>query len=418
MTELEHILYLTTDGLTDPLGQSQILPYLRLLSHDYQITIISLEKPSRLKKENLLRKSLSTGHLQWIPLTYHKRPPVIAAMWDLYRMKRRAEKLCRHKIVRIVHTRSYLAGLIGLSLLKNFQIKMLFDPRGLWIDERIEGRIWNMANPMYRLIVKHLRKKESSLYQKADAVVLLTEKARNYLLQHPPLKPTTSLIKVIPCCADETLFNRSALSSGKIDRLRDQLGVKAEDFLMTYHGSLGTWYRIHEVIDFFCMLHSKNKYARFLLITNNDDNAFKAYWKKQGLTQDMLISVQAQRNEVPYYLALAHLAVFFINPVGSKLASSPTKMAEIILMDIPFVTNAHIGDVDELIKRTEQAKLVDDFSTTSYVKAIEEILHPKIPGKEIYLKNYFSLQRGVSIYKEIYAELMADNEQVTFARKY
>ncbi len=417
MNELKHILYLTTDGLTDPLGQSQILPYLKLLAQYYKITIISFEKPSRLKKEKILQKELSQGSLQWIPLTYRKRPPVVATLWNLYLMKRRAKKLCRQYTVHIVHTRSYLAGLIGLSLMRNFQIKMLFDPRGLWIDERIEGHIWNITNPMYWLIVRYLRKKESSLYQKAHAVVLLTEKARTHLLQHPQLKPKTTLIKVIPCCADETFFNRSALSSDKVDRLRNQLTVKAEDFLLTYHGSLGTWYRIHEVIDFFCALRSKNKYARFLLITHDDDSAFKAYWKKLGLSQYLLISVRAQRNEVPYYLALAHLAVFFINPVFSKLASSPTKMAEIILMDIPFVTNAHIGDIDELIKRTEQAKLVDDFSTNSYLNVLDEILPTKMLTEEGYLKDYFSLQRGVGIYTEIYAELIAGNEQVTFPQQ-
>ena len=44
----KNILYLSYDGLTDPLGQSQILPYLAGLSEaGYTITIISFEKPDR-----------------------------------------------------------------------------------------------------------------------------------------------------------------------------------------------------------------------------------------------------------------------------------------------------------------------------------------------------------------------------------
>ena len=41
---MNKILYLTYDGLTDPLGQSQILPYLIKLSLDNEIHIISAEK--------------------------------------------------------------------------------------------------------------------------------------------------------------------------------------------------------------------------------------------------------------------------------------------------------------------------------------------------------------------------------------
>lgn len=417
MAELKHILYLTTDGLTDPLGQSQILPYLRLLSQDYQITVISLEKPFRIRNENPLEENVFGKSLQWIPLTYRRNPPVVGTLWNLYLMKQRAKRLCRHQTIHIVHARSYLAGIIGLSLIRNFKVKMLFDPRGLWIDERIEGHIWNMANPMYWLIVRYLRKKEFTLYREAHALVLLTEKVRTFLLQHPHLKPKTSLIKVIPCGADEAIFNQRALRVDKIERLREQLELKDEDFLLSYHGSLGTWYRIGEVIDFFCVFRSRNKYARFLLITHDDDNSFKDLWQKHRLSPDLLISVKASREEVPYYLALTNLAVFFINPVFSKLASSPTKMAEIVLMDIPFVTNARIGDVDDLIKHSEQAKIVEDFSTTSYLHAIEEILISKEPTKECYLKVYFSLQRGVKIYKEIYAELIAANEQVTFSQQ-
>jgi hypothetical protein len=38
-------LYLTRDGLLEPLGQSQVMAYLRGLSRDYKITLITYEKP-------------------------------------------------------------------------------------------------------------------------------------------------------------------------------------------------------------------------------------------------------------------------------------------------------------------------------------------------------------------------------------
>ena len=44
------ILYLSYDGMTDPLGQSQVLPYLTNLDNDREIHIISCEKASAFKK--------------------------------------------------------------------------------------------------------------------------------------------------------------------------------------------------------------------------------------------------------------------------------------------------------------------------------------------------------------------------------
>ena len=46
------VLYLTYDGLTDPLGQSQILPYLKMLStKGAEISIISFEKKQRFAEQ-------------------------------------------------------------------------------------------------------------------------------------------------------------------------------------------------------------------------------------------------------------------------------------------------------------------------------------------------------------------------------
>jgi hypothetical protein len=44
----QNILYLSYDGMTDPLGQSQVLPYLCGLSQKgYRFTLVSCEKPER-----------------------------------------------------------------------------------------------------------------------------------------------------------------------------------------------------------------------------------------------------------------------------------------------------------------------------------------------------------------------------------
>ncbi|RYG29944.1 MAG: glycosyltransferase, partial [Chitinophagaceae bacterium] len=43
---MKHILFLSYDGMTDPLGQSQVIPYLKgLTAAGYRFTILSCDKP-------------------------------------------------------------------------------------------------------------------------------------------------------------------------------------------------------------------------------------------------------------------------------------------------------------------------------------------------------------------------------------
>ena len=62
------VVFLSYDGITDPLGQSQILPYLFGLSSNknYKITIVSFEKTENYHQNkvfilNKLKKKILTG---------------------------------------------------------------------------------------------------------------------------------------------------------------------------------------------------------------------------------------------------------------------------------------------------------------------------------------------------------------------
>ena len=96
-------LYLSYDGLTDPLGQSQILPYLFGLSknNNCKITIVSFEKKENFSSNyQLISNKLKENKINWIPLKYSKRPPIISTIWDIYKLNKTVKNLinkARHK---------------------------------------------------------------------------------------------------------------------------------------------------------------------------------------------------------------------------------------------------------------------------------------------------------------------------------
>ena len=68
-------LYLTYDGLLDPLGRSQVVPYLeRFAREGLEVTVISFEKmgASPLNEKRRVQQKLAEQGIEWIPLRYHK----------------------------------------------------------------------------------------------------------------------------------------------------------------------------------------------------------------------------------------------------------------------------------------------------------------------------------------------------------
>jgi len=413
---MANVLYLTTDGLTDTLGFSQILPYLKnLATKGHLIFIISLEKPQRSAEVKAVKEELIGSGLHWIPLIYHKTPRIFATISDLKQLKKVAISILDKEKIDIIHARSYLAGLVGLSLKKKWNVRFLFDTRGFWIDERIEGEIWNVSNPIYKIAIAYLRKKERQLFKTADGVVVLTERAKIYLSSHESLKPETTLVTVIPCCADECVFSPEQISYEEIKKRRQGLDLAISDIVISYHGSLGTWYLIDELIDFFVILIKRYPEAKLLLVSRDETSGYLDRWKKKGLLLEDLRIITATRSEVPLLLALSDLCVFFIKPVFSKIASSPTKMAEIIFMKRPFVTNSGIGDVDRFAEEIGKNRIINEFSSFEYERVINSLsLSQKEPGDYTNLYEFYSLKRGIELYHSMYEQLISQTNPVTF----
>ena len=65
--------------------------------------------------------------------------------------------ILRNKI-NIIHARIYIPALIGFYIKFFFNIKLIFDMRGFWIDERIEWNLWK-KNTFNYFFFKYFEKK-------------------------------------------------------------------------------------------------------------------------------------------------------------------------------------------------------------------------------------------------------------------
>jgi len=405
--DVRRALYLTYDGLTDQLGRSQILPYLEgLAARGHRITVVSCEKPDRLQADGeRVRAMCAQAGIEWQPLRYHKRPPVLSSAIDVLQMKRRAIELQRGQPFDLVHCRSYMAAFIGHSLKRRFGVPFLFDMRGFWADERFELGLWPSGNPVYRLAYHWFKRWEVRFFRDADAIVSLTNSARNELLSWPDPRRPGGPISVIPCCVDLELFEPAGGRARRAGRQR--LGLSDDRKVLVYVGSLAPGYFMDALFGLFRAFRATRPGARYLFVSNHSRAEVLDVARPRGVEPHEIITVAARREEVPSLIGAADLGASFKQGSFSAKACSPTKVGEMLAMGVPVVANSGVGDMAELIGGTGAGAILDRFDDASFAAAIAKVEDAGLSREQIRAVacKSMALQDGIERYDAIYRSI-------------
>ena len=404
------ILFISYDGMTDPLGQSQVIPYLQGLSKNgFQLFILSCEKQSAfLQNETAVKKMLAGYNIQWVPIDYTKKPPVLSTIKDIIKLKKKAKQIHRLYDIDMVHTRPGIPALVGLWMKQTLGIKFLHDIREFYAESRVDGGMWNMNNSLYKMVYRYFIKKEKEQVAVSDGIVCLTYAAEKIIRQLPEYKSSIPLA-VIPCSADMDLFDPSTITAAQKQQLQNELNIGEKDLIISYLGSIGGWYMTSEMLRFCKRLSNKIPQARFLFISPHLHDVIASEAAKYGLPADKLIVKYGNRAEVPALLSLSNYSIFFIKPCYSKLSSSPTKHGEIMAMGIPVITNSGVGDVKEIVNKYHGGYVLDDFTDKAFDAVVDSILGKKIFDADE-IRNgaieFYSLEKAVEQYTVIYRKIL------------
>lgn len=367
--KISAILYISYDGLLDPLGGSQILPYLySIASHPRPLHIVSFEKPARFVVGAVeLRAQLAKRGIVWTPLSFTTRFGKLGKAWDLLHMYITCLVLhLRHKFDAI-HCRSYQAMQVGCMLHQLTGVRTIFDMRGLWVDERLDGGLWSLDHWLDKQLYFIYKRIERHLLLCASHVVVLTDRVVPELkkLSRQMMAPVT----VIPCCADFEHFMMPSAEARRV--MRAQIGVKSNARLISYLGSLGTWYMLEDILRFFAEAVDNHDDVHLMLITRDWCAEHEVLVKSMGLDplRSHIHVRPATRDQVPGLLGASDVMLSFIKPAYSKIASSPTKLAEAFAVGVPVISNAGVGDVDQITQDLD-AGVVFDLADASAMKRV------------------------------------------------
>jgi len=270
MNHPKKIIYITYDGVLEPLGQSQVLKYISKSNYNKNILLLSFEKEKNFtNKKNLdyTKNIINDANIKWEYFFYSNKFWILSKIIDMLKIIYFIFKTkIKHK-VKIIHARSYLPGFAVYISRLFINTKFIFDMRGFWIDERFEWSIWSNKNIINLKILKQIEKK---IIHSATKIVVLCSDAKEIL--NLEFKYDLKNISVIPTCADENQFNIS-----KKKYWHNVLNI-------CHLGTVGSRYNIDSTLQFYKLL---NKYinTKILFINDNEKTFIKDNCKKYRLNK-------------------------------------------------------------------------------------------------------------------------------------
>jgi glycosyltransferase involved in cell wall biosynthesis len=404
------VLYISYDGLLEPLGESQVVSYLERLAADFDISVLSFEKPEDLDQRDrvaAMEQRLVEHGITWIMMRYHRHPPVLSTAWDVLRGVFRARRECRTKAVQVIHARSYVPSLMALGARGASRARFLFDMRGFWVDEKVEAGHWAPGS----LLVRIGKYWERRFFRSADAIVSLTAQGVRTFATLGYIVPSSVAVEVIPTCVDLDRFR----PADKDPQLLARLGLTGAPIVGCV-GTMSNWYLRGEMLTYLGQLTRRFPDAQILIVTREDHESLRRDAEAAGVPLARLVLTQASFAEMPRMTSLFDAGVFFIRPALSKRGSAATKLAEFLACGVPVVINVGVGDSGAIVEHYRVGVVLaslDLLSMDQSCNALSDALHDsgmRARCRQV-ATELFDIDAGAARYRELYKRLTTSNRE-------
>jgi glycosyltransferase involved in cell wall biosynthesis len=399
------VVFVTYNGLLDPLGPSQMLAYLERLNRQWPIHILSFERPDKLGDATAvatMERRLADQQIRWTRLRYHKFPSLPATMWDVLQGILALRRIVRQESPGLIHCRHYLPMTIALR--GSGGVPLLFDIRGLQPDEYVDGGLWREGELKWRLA----KRSERASFKAAAGAVVLTENIRPYVESYfARLRGKAPPLRVIPCCVDLARFTFDHQARA---RNRQALQVGDDVLVFCYTGSIGTWYLPDEMARFVRTFRDRSgRRVCLLWLVNNGQDVAAAASRAAGLADQEFRLLNVRSADVPGWLSCADVALALIRPSFSKRSSSPTKYAECLAIGLPLLISRDVGD-GALVAKEAGAVALSAFDAAALAAAADEMAallqKPRAHFRAVAQKLFDVDAVALPAYRELYQELV------------
>lgn len=395
-----NILYISYNGVLDPLLLSQGLSYISELSKSgYRFILLTFERPQDIQAHAgpgraALLKRLSQSNIKWVPLRYHHRPLILARIFDLLQGIFISILLTLRYKIDILQARGFFPAMICLSVKLITGKRFIFDFRSQLSEAYVASGRWDKDGATFRLV----QALENQCLKNSVGIAVETDyhraKITDFLAKSGLELPTI----VIPCCVDLARFKSAA-----------SIEDPEKGFIISYLGSLSGWYCVDEMAHFLIKAAEIIPGSCAWIITRDDPEKINTAIKNnQGRSALKIKVFNLPPDEVPFYLSRCRAGILFRYP-GKRLSSFPIKIGEYLAAGLPVIINSGMGEVEDFVLKNRVGLLVNKFDDESFKSALGQ-LQSLLTDKDtrdrcIRAARLLSVEEGARKYLSLYSRV-------------
>jgi hypothetical protein len=404
MPDAKSILYVTADGLLEPIGFSQVVRVVEgLVRRGWQYEIISLERRSDLDDQGRVRalhERLASSRIAWRYHPYRTGGTARAAVSNELALVQSVARRTREQRFSAVHARAYHGAVAGLAARLAARTPFLFDARSYWFDERLEEGRW-LTSPA-RIAVA--RRVERALFTRAAGVVTLTELQADDVRSGKFGTPPRS-VRCITTCADFEEFARR--SPEQCTRVPESVRARFRGKLVLgIVGSINASYLVDESLRLAKLVVELEPRAH-LLIVSRQTKEFEARVERAGIAPSRVVITSAEHQAMPEWLSLIDWGLLLLNPSSpAKRASMPTKLGEFFAAGVRPVQFGCNREVTDWVRRTQSGFVLEQTGEPDLRAAAERIASTPVDPAAAErarstAESHFSLASGLEKYDRV-----------------
>ena len=389
----KYILFISYDGLLDPLGKSQILPYIfGLNDFGYNFILISYEKEDRNNKQlEDLKNRLKSKGIIWYKLRFKRGR--IKRLLRIINGALTVRRISRKYNIKLVHLRALQPSVIYCFSLINKPF--IYDMRafaGQWVDMRAirKGSILEFIIYWY----------EKWLIRKASAMVVLDKSGSNYLKEsYKVIKP----YKVIPTATN--------LQKYTIKEKQDLEEYTIYKFV--FLGGARFPYLPKEALIFLKLLIQNGYNCQIDFINESDHQFIYEAIDDVNFPKDRINIFTLNSDDICKKLPDYDCGLVFISTGPWLRMCSPTKIGEYLAAGLHIVGLQGLEVLDRLSSQTDCIDIVEtrdnkiQCSKKDCLNIINNIENKNrsIKARAIANENY-DLVKALNTYAELYSYLI------------
>jgi glycosyltransferase involved in cell wall biosynthesis len=399
----KNILFIADSSLRNPILQSQGFPFLYNLNHTkYRPFVLSFEETNISKEESLEFQSIIKKYdskINFLPASIGKKGIMPSWFYFIWKRSKILYSIVRKYDIKLLHARSFYPAFLSIIIKIIFKpsIKVIYDNRGLYIDELIFRNGLSKGS----LKEKIFRTIERIIINKCDQMVVVSNAFKSYIVEQAGdnKKNIINKTRMIP--------NRTQLSFNDSDIYFRQKRMK-DRTICVYSGSSASWQGIDDFHTFFSLILNRIPTTHFKILTYEPE-VFLNHPPVNTKLAERLIVEKVEYCKVKSELINATFGVSLRKPDMVSRVSAPIKFAEYLSAGLPVILHEGIGDTEQIIKKYNVGVIIKKNDYESAISELQELLNDKdvyrrclrIADKEFNIKTSF--QQYQEIYDKLYS---------------